>query len=378
MNAIIVDTYYTEFLFDFYRHNNLAGLSYAEQRQKLLDTCFGVGDYYSRHLAKSGIEAEELIANCVPLELAWAREHTFRANPLLGWIPPAWTRSPLLARLMTVAHAPLAVVIEQIRRKRPDVLYLQDLALIPPDLLRSLKSSVKLVVGQSGTFLPSDEVFGCYDLILTSLPHYVSRLTAKGISTEYFRLGFDPIVLERVGPQTKRYACSFVGGISAAHQKNLALLEHLARHAEIDFFGYGAETLPAGSPIRARHHGPAWALDMFRTLAQSSITLNRHADYAEGYANNMRLYEATGMGSMLLTDAKSNLGELFEIGKEVVAYESAEHAVELIQYYAGHPAERDAIARAGQLRTLRDHTYERRMEELSAILNRHLARVETR
>jgi hypothetical protein len=48
------------------------------------------------------------------------------------------------------------------------------------------------------------------------------------------------------------------------------------------------------------------------------VALNRHIAAAEGHANNMRLYEATGVGTCLLTDRGSNLGELFEVGREVI------------------------------------------------------------
>ena len=59
---------------------------------------------------------------------------------------------------------------------------------------------------------------------------------------------------------------------------------------------------------------------MYRVLARSKIALNRHIDVAEDHANNMRLYEATGVGTFLITDAKRNLSELFEPGEEVVTY----------------------------------------------------------
>ena len=87
---------------------------------------------------------------------------------------------------------------------------------------------------------------------------------------------------------------------------------------------------------------------------------------------DMRLYEATGVGSLLITDRKDNLGEIFDVGKEVVAYSSPEEAAELIRYYIDHPDEADAIAKAGQARTLKDHTYKSRMKELMPILERHL------
>ena len=111
---------------------------------------------------------------------------------------------------------------------------------------------------------------------------------------------------------------------------------------------------------------------MYGILQESRITLNYHIDLAENYANNLRLFEATGMGTLLLTDTKSNLHELFEPGKEVAVYSSPEECVELARYYVEHESERDAIAKAGQRRTLRDHTYKLRMRELSALLEREL------
>jgi spore maturation protein CgeB len=88
----------------------------------------------------------------------------------------------------------------------------------------------------------------------------------------------------------------------------------------------------------------------------------------------MRLYEATGCGALLLTDAKDNLGDLFEVGKEVVAYRSGAEAAELVRHYLANSKERIAIARAGQQRTLATHSYRQRMAELVEILGRHLLR----
>jgi SAM-dependent methyltransferase len=63
---------------------------------------------------------------------------------------------------------------------------------------------------------------------------------------------------------------------------------------------------------------------------------------------------------------------LFEIGKEVVAYRSPEECAALIKYYLAHPREAEKIAQAGQCRTIRDHTYQNRMEHTAEVLERHL------
>jgi spore maturation protein CgeB len=110
---------------------------------------------------------------------------------------------------------------------------------------------------------------------------------------------------------------------------------------------------------------------MYKVLAQSKIVLNRHISASCGYANNMRLYEATGMGTMLITDKKKNLNDLFEVEKEVVDYESAKDLRDKIYYYLKNDKERERIAEAGQKRTLSEHTYLERMRDLIRIIKKY-------
>lgn len=85
---------------------------------------------------------------------------------------------------------------------------------------------------------------------------------------------------------------------------------------------------------------------------------------------NMRIFEGTACGALVLTDATSNgLGELFEIGREIVVYRDDVDLLEKIAYYLAHEEEREAIARAGQRRTLREHTYLHRMERLIEVVS---------
>jgi spore maturation protein CgeB len=119
---------------------------------------------------------------------------------------------------------------------------------------------------------------------------------------------------------------------------------------------------------------------MYRTLRQSRITLNRHARLEVGgtvnrdWCNNMRMYEATGVGTCLLTEWRPRLHELFEPEREIVTYRDDRKCVEKIRYYLAHEEERAAIARAGQERTLREHLYTDRMRELLDIFRRNLGR----
>jgi spore maturation protein CgeB len=373
MRIALLDTYYPRFLEAHYAaHPELAGEVYADQRHNLLDQVFGTSDFYSRHLQAMGHDAQDLIVNCRPLQKTWAQQHRVRYSPLALKLPQLLLRQPVVGPWLSALPGLVEIAVEQVKATRPDVLYCQDLWILPPQKLAELRPYAKLIVGQIASPLPPEAYLKGYDLIMTSFPHFVPRLRAIGVASEYFRIGFDTRVLELLGTVEKEIDASFVGGISRHHGNALPMLEYLARSTPIEFFGYGADSLTRSSPILARHHGEVWGLDMYRALASSRLTLNRHINVAENNANNMRLYEATGVGTLLITDRKDNLGELFEVGKEVVVYSSPEEAAELINYYIAHPDEASAIALAGQARTLREHTYAQRMQELVHILVRHL------
>ncbi|PNW30956.1 UNVERIFIED_CONTAM: hypothetical protein BEN50_20150 [Euhalothece sp. KZN 001] len=126
------------------------------------------------------------------------------------------------------------------------------------------------------------------------------------------------------------------------------------------------------SAIASRANPPVFGLAMYQTLYNSKVTLNNHIDIASQYASNMRLYEATGVGTCLLTDAQQNLKEIFESDQEVVTYSHPEEAVEKVNYLLKTPDERDKIAKAGQARTLRDHTFAHRAEYIEQLICQRL------
>lgn len=374
MKLAILDTYYINFLSSRYSINeDLRNKKYVDQLQFLLDQVFGTSDFYSRHLSEMGHEAVDIIANCFPLQKSWAKEnlvnHKCHRLEFFEWL----SKNRLISRLTSSYSGLSQIAIEQIKNERPDVLYCQDLWFLRPNELKQVRPYVKLIVGQTASPLPHESYLKSYDLILTSFPHFVSRIRSLGIASEYFKIGFDERILDLLGDVKKDITTSFVGGLSRHHRNALMLLEHLARNVDIKFFGYGQDSLSKSSPIYPNHFGEVWGLEMYRSLARSHITFNRHIKVAENYANNMRLYEATGVGAMLITDYKDNLGEIFEIGKEVVAYRNKDEAVDLIRYYASHPEEAAKIAKAGQMRTLKDHTYKARMTELVPVLEKYMS-----
>jgi spore maturation protein CgeB len=357
VRILIVDTCYADFLDAHYTRNpGLESRPYAEQWRALMDTFFGTADSYSHHLGALGHDAHEVVANCTQLQETWALEHGTRRRILS--LPRRGREEQ--------------IVLAQAREFGADVVYVQNLRYLSRRTLRRLRRISGLVVGQIASEPPTAAKLRSFDLVLTSFPHFVDRFRGLGVASEYLRIGFDERILDRLADEPReQHGAVFVGALNRTqHRSGNSLLEGAARTVPIDFWGYNPDGWPKDSPIRTCYRGEAWGLEMFRVLHASRVALNRHIDVAGENANNMRLYEATGVGALLVTDAKQNLHELFEQGREVVTYEEGDDLAETVRYYLEHDDERRAIAQAGQARTLREHTYARRMEELASILER--------
>ena len=388
----MVNTDYPQFLVRHYTaHMGLANASYEDQIRARNESLFGVFDAYSRSFRAAGHEAWEVHVNNSHLQSQWMRENGFTpgirsvagGTPGLGsrirrrilarlkprWADSSWTlRSPFELQGWTLGE----MLQAQIAQLKPDVILNQSVSEVGSDLLMPMRRHTALIVGQIASPLPDIEDYSAYDMMVSSLPNFVSHFRQRGIDAHLNRLGFDPRVLAIAGPVERSVNVSFVGSLSPAHADRIRILEYLARKTEIVIWGNGVERLDQDSAIHKCYQGEAWGIDMFRSLGMSKITINTHIGIAANHANNMRLYEATGMGCLLITDRKSDIAEIFEPNKEVVCYDSPYECAELINYYSRHHSERDRIARAGQRRTLIEHNYENRIRELATLFSAKL------
>jgi spore maturation protein CgeB len=372
MKWLILNTDYPGFLCWLYaQHGKLENLSYDEQMRARVESLFGVADFYSSNLRKLGHEAHDIHANNEWMQKAWAQEHSLKVEHSYSW--SFRLRRGIVPWVSRVTNQRwfYDILAAQIQDYKPDVLLNHDMCAISSSFLKEIKPYVRLLVGQIASPLPETQDFSCYDLILSSLPNFVDHFRHMGLSAELHRLAFEPRILNHLTNGNERIPVSFVGSLSPHHEARIQLLEYLCNRLEVHVWAQGVEHLPEHSSIRRCYKGRAWGVEMYQILQNSNVTINHHIDIAESYANNMRLFEATGVGTLLITDWKVNLKEMFEPGTEVVTYRSPEECTEMIQYYLAHEDEREAIARAGQQRTLREHTFYQRMQELEEVVHKY-------
>jgi hypothetical protein len=386
MRILVLNADYPRFLAWFYRRQRgLENAAYETQMAARNASLFGVADFYSRNFAALGHRASEIHINNPWLQSAWAREHGLAfeapeppggagrrelprwlqraAKPLKPMLRPLARRVGLSPKLDVQAEK---ILLAQIEEFEADLIINQDIFYVDTSLVRRIKSiGNPILIGQVGIEPSRGEDWSVYDLMISQLPATVRSFRALGVRAELNHLAFEPAILDAL-PEAPApdIDVSFVGTVSVDHQQRIALLEAVAGRYDLKLWGNRPQALPASSPLHRCFQGEAWGADMYQVLRRSRITLNSHIDLAGREAGNMRLFEATGVGAFLLTDFKDNLDTLFAPDREVAVWRSIEDCLDVIGRIVGDDDGRAAIARAGQGRTMAQHTYRHRAAEI--------------
>ena len=404
-----INIYYPEYVQQFYsRRPDLGAQSYADQHRALMNDCILWSNSWSVALGELGYESEEVVANIEPMQKRWASEQGVEYDES-QWL--------------------FQIVLAQIKKFQPDILFVTDYSTFSAAFIRQIRSevpSIRLVLGWCGAPYRDGTIFNEYDLVLCCIPELVEHFRSQGHTAYHLNHSFSPAVLDRIDVNSEpNVDFGFMGSIvkrEQFHNQREKLLLELIELTDLQLWtdipritsrdrravaarqlAYDAvsavqrlgvpQSVLAATPLvqkvtnwrqrpdlsppmdprlAERAQRPLFGVEMFQQLHDTKVALNSHIDISPVSASNIRLFEATGVGSCLLTDNKSNLATLFEPDTEVVAYDSAAECAEKVRYLLEHEAERRAIAAAGQRRTLRDHTFRQRAGELDQIIRRRI------
>jgi spore maturation protein CgeB len=116
--------------------------------------------------------------------------------------------------------------------------------------------------------------------------------------------------------------------------------------------------------------------EIFSIYQQARLVLNLHsagtgepAVKLDGDFLNPRLFDAAASGTLQLTDRRPLVAGAFTEGREVECFATLEECGRKINHYLAHPAEADAIGRAGAERCMREHTLEQRAGQMLQLLD---------
>jgi spore maturation protein CgeB len=315
-------------------------------------------------------------------------------------------------RQHTVIYFPFDEIMLEVGRDKMNQKLLQTVETEKPDLCffflfddEIKKETIKEITkkDKSITFnWFADDHFRFYNFSKYYAPlfHWVSTTDSRAVE-KYYKIGYRNVIktqwacnhfLYQPLNLPKIYDVTFVG---QSHGQRKEIIEKVKRAGlKIKTFGRGWE------------NGSVSQEEMIRIFSQSKINLNLTKGYGavnfkslasilfkKGIDNSLKLYfpiywfdnfqsflakrreqikgrnfEIPGCRGFLLTSDADNLSDYYQDGKEIVVYKDINDMIEKIKYYLKNDREREEIALAGYERTLKDHTYEKRFQEIFNII----------
>ncbi|HSP25394.1 MAG TPA: glycosyltransferase, partial [Saliniramus sp.] len=179
---------------------------------------------------------------------------------------------------------------------------------------------------------------------------------------------------ERYRPtgEETRWDLGYVGTYSSDRQPGLErlLLEPARRLPDRRFLVAGPQYPDIAWPSnveRIEHLSPAVHASCY-SRQRFTLNLTRADMTLAGWSPSVRLFEAGACRTPVISDVWRGIEELFPDGEAIFLAQSSEDVVRILTETG--EAEREAVAEAAQARVLREHTGEKRAEQLLQFLNR--------
>lgn len=207
--------------------------------------------------------------------------------------------------------------------------------------------------------------------------NWVSTTAASALS-KYQGIGYKNVIktqwacnhflYQPIGTQPD-YDVTFIGQPHGNRRQIIAALR--AAGVDVKTWGYGWDT------GRLTQH------EMIDVFSRSRINLNLSNASTTGVGGlkrflpwNMRLsqqikgrnFEIPGCAGFLLTGMAENLDSYYTPDLEVSVFAGVNDLIRKVQFYLGHEAERQRVAQAGYARTIKEHTYEQRLNHIFATI----------
>ncbi|MBI5346626.1 MAG: glycosyltransferase family 1 protein [Chlamydiae bacterium] len=407
------------------RNKNLQNQPYAEQQKVLFNLAYTYSNSFSFAMNQLGNKAFELIYDVEILQKTWAREHN------INYRVDNWQEDILLAQINFLKPDVIyfqdiyALPFEtraDLKNKFPFIKLIGIFRGFPgvtKNLFKELSTADVLFVGSkvlekkcrqvglnpylvhhffdesviektqskySDIFIPKYD----FTFIGTSgvqcgldhLPRYVALLelakrtdisfwlSEQGFGNVQKTNKFKAFARDKIKKCFEFFSSNKLSNLLSLNisDKISSIVSEIIEHREIKKMGLLPPLVPIQTLFSQKCLPTVFGIDMYRILSQSKITFNIHAMQAEGTVDNIRMFQATGMKACLLTDRGSNLKELFEEDKEVVAYSSIDECIEKVNYLLSHKKTRRGIAENGQKRTLKDHNVMNRCQQINEIM----------
>lgn len=149
-------------------------------------------------------------------------------------------------------------------------------------------------------------------------------------------------------------------GQKCTEQERLLTLKNISEKFSIDLYTQSdTSALP-----KVHHRSPADSSTMMPKIIKcSKINLNMtNRPIRTGLP--LRIFDIMGAGGFLLSNYQEEIPEYFNIGEDLAVYNSQENLLAQVEYFLQHDDERERIAKNGQNKVKKLHTYANRLHEI--------------
>ncbi|MDR6999847.1 glycosyltransferase [Neobacillus niacini] len=126
-------------------------------------------------------------------------------------------------------------------------------------------------------------------------------------------------------------------------------------------------TIPPNE-VAKYYNGTKIVLNIHRTVNDVNLNPQR----VPAYTPNNRTFDIAACQAFQLATYRRDLEKYFDLGNEMVCYHNVQDLKEKIDYYLENNTEKQRIAENAYKRTMHDHTYVKRLEELIGILKKEI------
>jgi hypothetical protein len=359
LKIIQLESFYTHFLNQIYENDNqLHNLPFHTQINYLLNTGFSAGQNFVPFLNPQQWEAHYIVLNNTWAQVKWATDNGMLDVKSLS-----------------------EILLHQINHIEPDVLFISDVPGFDFSLISQFKRR-PLIVAWLATVVNHQLPWHEIDVILSGISDVRNTILHLGAKSAEKFMSAAPYHFICNKNQTKSnniaFAGSFFSGIHNDRARQMDRLSHYITDGWIDVYTANQFELSPGS--RIQFFQPVYGNDLVNTYANYSMVLDARGNFdlskekVLAETANMRIFEATRAGSLLITENSPNLCEYFEINQEIVTYNDFDELKDKLAYYnrSENGAERESIAHKGRNRTINDHSIESRANWLEKILFKYL------
>ena len=404
MNLLIATTPYKNHTKAIYnRESDLASKSVLYQKEVLQYNLASSFEFWSNEFENLGLNANIVFPRIPQFQEQWVNEN----------------------KISNINFNEEEVLLHQIKEYKTEILFIFDFTFITKAFLHRVREISKNIIIATwyGAPISNQKDLSLCDYVLTNSKNLCYELKNNGIKVNFIPHAFEPSIykLREFKFLQKSIDFSFIGSINDeanTHLDRSRTIEHLSRETGIqvwsdldktsflnslrlqvlatrfDFTNYISDhsmlkkfakiyPIKRWSELKVRPnlnfknfksiykklHQPVYGQDMLRILGESELTFNGHSLHTGIDSVNMRLFEASGMGTCQLVDDRPILYDFFEPDHEILTFKTVSEAISKSKELLNDDRLRNQIAENSKKKTLSSHTTKHQVIQVLDFLN---------